>query len=210
MTRLKSPRLILAVGLIAALSIAVVAQQRSTATSMTTAATAFLASLTPEQRQQATFAFDSAERLRWHFVPQFERNGLQIKAMTEPQRKLAHELLKTGLSARGYDTYTKIMQLENILRDVEKGSGPTRDPEGYRFSVFGTPAVKGAWGWRVEFHHISLHFSVVQWHCDLQHTVVRRCEPRGSEGRTAEGTADTRRARRHGACARDVARRRSA
>jgi len=51
--------------------------------------------------------------------------------------------------------------LENILRDVEKGSGPTRDPEGYRFSVFGTPAVKGAWGWRVEFHHISLHFSVV-------------------------------------------------
>src|SRR4029078_8945258 len=102
MTRLKSPRLILAVGLIAALSIAVVAQQRSTATSMTTAATAFLASLTPEQRQQATFAFDSAERLRWHFVPQFERNGLQIKAMTEPQRKLAHDLLKTGLSARGY------------------------------------------------------------------------------------------------------------
>ena len=86
---------------------------------MTTAATNFLASLNPEQRQQATFAFDSAERLRWHFVPQFERNGLQIKAMTEPQRKLAHELLKTGLSARGYDTYTKIMALENILRDVE-------------------------------------------------------------------------------------------
>jgi hypothetical protein len=68
-------------------------------------------------------------------------------------------LLKTGLSARGYDTYTKIMQLENILRDVEKGSGPTRDPEGYRFSVFGTPSSKGAWGWRVEFHHVSLHFS---------------------------------------------------
>ena len=161
MTRLTSPRLILAIGLIAAVSIAVVAQQRSTATAMTTAATNFMASLTPEQRQQATFAFDSAERLRWHFVPQFERNGLQIKAMTEPQRKLAHELLKTGLSARGYDTYTKIMQLENILRDVEKGRGPTRDPEGYRFSVFGTPSAKGAWGWRVEFHHVSLHFSVV-------------------------------------------------
>ena len=161
MTRSISPRIILAGGLVVVLGIAVVAQQRTTATTMTTAATNFLASLTPEQRQQATFAFDSAERLRWHFVPQFERNGLQIKAMTEPQRKLAHELLKTGLSARGYDTYTKIMQLENILRDVEKGSGPTRDPQGYRFSVFGTPAVKGTWGWRVEFHHISLHFDVV-------------------------------------------------
>ncbi len=161
MTRFTSPRIILAFGLLAALGGgAVVAQQRSSA-SMTTAATSFLASLTPEQKQQATFAFDSAERLRWHFVPQFERNGLQIKAMTEPQRKLAHELLKTGLSARGYTTYTQIMQLENILRDVEKGGGPTRDPEGYRFAVFGTPAAKGTWGWRVEFHHISLHFDVV-------------------------------------------------
>jgi len=161
MTRLTSPRLILAIGLVAALGIAVVAQQRSTATAMTTAATNFLAALNPEQRQQATFAFDSAERLRWHFVPQFERNGLQIKAMTEPQRKLAHELLKTGLSARGYDTYTKIMQLESILKAVEKGSGPTRDPEGYRFSVFGAPSAKGTWGWRVEFHHVSLRFDVV-------------------------------------------------
>jgi Protein of unknown function (DUF3500) len=128
---------------------------------MATAATNFLASLTPEQRQRATFAFDSAERVRWHFVPQFERNGLQLKEMTEPQRKLAHELLKTGLSARGYSTYTQIMQLENILKAQEKGSGPTRDPEGYRFSVFGTPSAKETWGWRVEFHHVSLHFDVV-------------------------------------------------
>ena len=81
--------------------------------------------------------------------------------MTEPQRKLAHDLLKTGLSERGYTTYTQIMQLENILKVVEKGSGPTRDPEGYRFSVFGTPSPKGTWGWRVEFHHVSLHFDVV-------------------------------------------------
>jgi hypothetical protein len=159
MTRFISPRLLLALGLLVALSMAGAAQQRATA--MSNAATAFLASLTPEQRQQATFAFDSAERLRWHFVPQFERNGLQVKAMTEPQRTLAHELLKTGLSARGYDTYTKIMQLENILREVEQGRGPIRDPEGYRFSIFGTPSAKGTWGWRVEFHHISLHFSVV-------------------------------------------------
>jgi len=160
MTRLKSPRIIVVAAVLVAMGIAVVAQQRATA-SMTTAATSFLASLTPEQRKQATFAFDSEERLRWHFVPQFERNGLQIRTMTEPQRKLAHDLLKTGLSVRGYDTYTKIMQLENILKAAENGSGPTRDPEGYRFAVFGTPAAKGTWGWRVEFHHVSLHFDVV-------------------------------------------------
>jgi hypothetical protein len=160
MNRIASPRIALAVGLLVAFCAGVVAQQRS-APSMTTAATNFLAALTPEQRQRATFAFDSAERMRWHFVPQFERNGLQVREMTEPQRKLAHELLKTGLSARGYTTYTQIMQLENILKAQENGSGPTRDPEGYRFSVFGTPSQKGTWGWRVEFHHVSLHFDVV-------------------------------------------------
>ena len=63
MTRFTSPRISLALALLAALGGgAVVAQQRSSA-SMTTAATSFLASLTPEQKQQATFAFDSAERL---------------------------------------------------------------------------------------------------------------------------------------------------
>ena len=145
---------------------------------MATAAEQFLASLTPEQRQQATFAFDSAERLRWHFVPQFERNGLQIKAMTEPQRKLAHELLKTGLSDRGYTTYTQIMQLENILRDVEKGSGPTRDPEGYRFSVFGTPVRQGHVGLarRVPSHLAALRRR--ERDGDFEHAVVCRRQPR--------------------------------
>jgi len=162
MTRLISPRVLLALGVVAALGGAMVqAQRTSSSAAMATAAEKFLASLTLEQRQQATFQFDSAERLRWHFVPQFERNGLQLKAMTEPQRKLAQELLRTGLSDRGYTTYTQIMQLENILKATEKGSGPGRDPEGYRFSVFGTPSAKGTWGWRVEFHHISLHFDVV-------------------------------------------------
>lgn len=162
MTRFISPRVLLALIVVAALGGAIVhAQRTSSSGGMATAAEKFLASLTPEQRQQATFQFDSAERLRWHFVPQFERNGLQIKAMTEPQRKLAQDLLKTGLSDRGYTTYSQIMQLENILKVVEKGNGPTRDPEGYRFSVFGTPSPKGTWAWRVEFHHVSLHFTVV-------------------------------------------------
>ena len=162
MSRLTSPRVILALVILAALGGAIVqAQRTSSSAAMATAAEKFLGSLTPEQRQQATFTFESAERLRWHFVPQFERNGLMIKTMTEPQRKLAHELLKTGLSDRGYTAYTQIMQLENILRAQEKGGGPTRDPEAYRFSVFGTPSAKGTWAWRVEFHHVSLHYTIV-------------------------------------------------
>src|SRR5436190_2071752 len=36
-----------------------------------------------------------------------------------------------------------------------------RDSERYFFSVFGTPSGKDTWGWRVEGHHVSLHFTVV-------------------------------------------------
>ena len=42
-----------------------------------------------------------------------------------------------------------------------RGGNPVvRDPELYFFSVFGDPTSKGAWGWRVDGHHVSLHFAI--------------------------------------------------
>ena len=111
------------------------AQRASSA--MMAAANSFLSSLTPEQRKQATFPFEADERMHWNFIPDetFPRNGLPLKAMTEPQRKAAHALLRSGLSDRGYQTYTAIIQLENILRAVEGGGKMARDPDAY--SVLG-------------------------------------------------------------------------
>jgi hypothetical protein len=145
-----------------------IASQRTGAT-MAKSATALLDSLTTEQREKAADPLNSPDRTHWNFIPtnMFPRQGLPIKEMTEPQRKLAHELLKSGLSQRGYTTTTAIMdQLEAILRDTEaaarggKPGGNIRDPELYFFTVFGTPAAKGTWGWRVEGHHVSLHFTI--------------------------------------------------
>lgn len=140
-----------------------VASQRS-ASAMAGAANKWVAALTPDQKAQATFEFDSEERLRWHFVPNemHPRKGVTVKEMTEPQRALAHALLKTGLSARGYLTATAIMELEKILQVVEgeKRRFP-RDHEAYYLAVFGTPGDKKAWGWRLEGHHISVRFDIV-------------------------------------------------
>jgi uncharacterized protein DUF3500 len=140
---------------------ALIATQRAAA-SMASAANRFLASLTPEQRQQAALPFDSDDRSRWHYVPteSFPRKGLTIKAMNESQRQLAHALLKAGLSQRGYTTTTAIMNLETILRALEANGRMVRDPEIYYFTVFGEPTAKGPWGWRVEGHHVSIHFTV--------------------------------------------------
>jgi len=89
----------------AALGGSMYASQRSAA-AMSDAAGKWLASLTADQKQRATFAFDSEERTHWHYVPneQLPRKGVQIKEMSEAQRTLAWELLKTGLSARGFTT----------------------------------------------------------------------------------------------------------
>jgi hypothetical protein len=131
---------------------------------MVAAATELLAALTPEQRARTVFALDNTtERTRFNYVPTetFARNGLVLRELSGPQRNLVHELLKSGLSDRGYFTYTQIMALEDILKVLEQPARFERDKDKYFVSVFGTPADKGAWGWRFEGHHISLHFTML-------------------------------------------------
>jgi hypothetical protein len=159
MTRIRTSLFL--VFLVAPVVIAVIAAERTPAT-MSAAASKWLASLSSEQKQKGAFPFEGSERSHWGFVPteMFPRNGLTIKEMSAAQRQLAHELLKSGLSQRGYLTATTIMDLEHILKITDSAT-LVRDQERYFFSVFGTPADRGAWGWRVEGHHISLNFTVI-------------------------------------------------
>jgi hypothetical protein len=164
MSRLDRIRLAAAVLIASALVGAGTLASERTAATMAKAASAFLATLTPDQRARAAMPFDGDERLRWHFIPNemFPRKGLTIKEMAEPVRRAAHDLLKTGLSQKGYLTVTGIMELEDILRAIEGGVRMARNKEEYYFSVFGTPSANGPWAWRVEGHHVSLRFTVVR------------------------------------------------
>ena len=130
-----------------------------TGSQMATAARRFLTALDREQLAVATFPYEAPERLNWHFIPR-ERKGLSIKAMTSAQRALTFGLLHTGLGASGYLKATTIMSLEQVLKDIEKGSGPVRDPELYFVTLFGKPSDRGEWGWRIEGHHLSLNFTL--------------------------------------------------
>ena len=128
-----------------------------TGSRMAVAADRFLASLSGEQASKARYDFDSEERLNWHFIPR-ERKGLPIKELNSEQRALAFGLIQSGLAGSGFLKATSIMSLEAILRDMEQGRGPTRDPELYFLTIFGKPSDRGKWGWRVEGHHLSLNF----------------------------------------------------
>jgi hypothetical protein len=129
------------------------------ADTMATAARAFLDALTPEQKQKAQMPLASDERFNWFYTP-VPRKGLTLKEMTPAQRTAAMNLLRVGLSEKGYSKAETIRSLEDILAEIEKNP-VRRDKELYYFSIFGDPGAKGAWGWRYEGHHLSQHWTIV-------------------------------------------------
>ena len=133
------------------------AQVEPTGSRMTGAADRFVDSLSAAQVAKATLPFDSPERLNWHFIPR-PRKGLPIKELSPEQRPLAFALIESGLGGSGFLRATTIMSLEQILKELEKGKGPVRDPELYFLTIFGKPLDRGKWGWRIEGHHLSLNF----------------------------------------------------
>jgi hypothetical protein len=137
-----------------------------TAERMAVACANFLETLTPELRRKVEIPFEDSERFRWHYIPieMWERKGISFKEMNEKERGAAFNLLASGLSERGYQKATSIIELESTLGDIERAEGSARlvrDPELYFFSVFGDPTNGKPWGWRAEGHHVSLHFTVV-------------------------------------------------
>lgn len=150
--------------LVACLAVAAVAacapraeQVRSPEGEMSVAASGFLASLTPELRARAAFAFDAPERTDWHFVPR-AFHGVELGSLDARQRDRAMALLRAAASERGVRKAEDIMALDGVLRDLEQGRGQRRDPLAYAIAVFGTPGTE-PWGWRIEGHHLSLSFT---------------------------------------------------
>ncbi len=127
---------------------------------MAETATRFLAALTPEQAAQACIGFAADERRNFHYVP-IERKGLPLRDMTPYQRHLASALLAAGLSQTGFIKAVTIMSLEDVLKVMENAAADYRNPEKYYFSIFGTPSTTGTWGYRVEGHHISQNYTIL-------------------------------------------------
>lgn len=127
---------------------------------MAAAAGKFIESLSPELRAKAVMAFEDKAREDWHFVPR-KSAGVEFGEMTAAQKMAARDLMRSALSSRGMNTVEEIMLLDAVLRELENGRGPRRDPLGYAIAIFGTPGA-GPWGWKLEGHHISLNFTGVR------------------------------------------------
>lgn len=132
---------------------------------MVRAANSFLKTLTEEQKKLTVRTLADSVRFDWNYTPR-ERQGFTLKQMSSNQRTAAMELVRVVLSKEGYFKAEQIIDLENVLRVLEKRSNTDtwRDPENYAFLIFGTPGNKDPWGWRIEGHHLSLHFSSINGH----------------------------------------------
>ena len=150
------------------LSIAVAYESTKTETLMASAAERLLESLNRMQRMGTIFKLDAQERTNWHYFPEtgfadeygYVRNGITFKDMDPKQRHLAYGLLSSGLGRSGFHKAMNVMALEEIVRVIEDDHTGYRDAERFHFTVFGQPSLTGDWAWRVEGHHLSLHYLI--------------------------------------------------
>ena len=129
---------------------------RSLAARMADQASTLVASL-PAARHR----FDDPARTEWAYFPA-EHPGAAFGGFDTDQRVLLFALLGTGLSLAGLAKVSAVMALEPVLDHLE-GSAlrPVRDLGRYSFSLWGEPGDEGAWAWRFEGHHVSVHVTML-------------------------------------------------
>ena len=122
---------------------------------------AFLAKLDPEKRKTASFAWNGSEWRGWNYfgVTGYIKPGLRLEQMNADQKSAAWTLLGTVFSPRGLEKTKNVMTLQDVLAASGNGTGK-RSSEQFSFSVFGTPAETGSWGFRLEGHHLTQSIAV--------------------------------------------------
>lgn len=121
----------------------------------------FLSSLDPDRLKAASFAWDGSEWRSWNYfgVGGYAKPGLRLEQMSAAQKAAAWDLLTTLLSPGGIEKTKNVMTLQDVLAAQGNGAGQ-RSSERFSFSVFGTPAETGAWGFRLEGHHLTQSIAV--------------------------------------------------
>ena len=147
------------------------------ASQMTSAAEAFIATLSEDQRKSTVLPLHVDERATWSNLPiiMVQPDGLLIGDMNDGQRLALHDLLRASMSSQGYAKISAIMRLDDLLYDIERAkmendperrNDPrrrklleTRSSGNYAVSLFGEPA-NGDWGWKLAGHHAAVNFTV--------------------------------------------------
>lgn len=121
----------------------------------------FTATLEPDKLKAASFPWNGSEWRNWNYfgVGGYIKPGLRLEQMNTAQKAAAWDVLAAVWSPAGLAKAKNVMLLQDILAQSGNGAGQ-RSSERFSISVFGTPAEKGAWGFRVEGHHLTQSVAV--------------------------------------------------
>jgi hypothetical protein len=127
------------------------------------AAEAFLKTLDEAQRKKVLFAFsDDTQRRNWSNLPTgiYQRAGLRLGELTEPQRKAALAILATALSPAGYTKIINILDAEQALKDAGGNpKGLVFGKDEFYFSFVGAPSPTAPWMLQFGGHHLALNLT---------------------------------------------------
>ena len=126
------------------------------------AAQAFLAALTPEQRARTTYPVDDVEWRKWANQDIYIRQGVSFLEMTDAQREKAFDLIRAGLSAKGFTQTRNIMRLNYTLGELNDNNFDRYGEWPYYLTVMGEPSATEPWGWQFDGHHAVINYFVLR------------------------------------------------
>ncbi len=126
------------------------------------AASAFIASLTPEQKLHTIFGVDSPEWRRWCNVDNgiYTRQGVSLRQMNPAQVAAARRLLLATLSAKGMALMDAIRHTDETLAELNHDRLAYGE-DLYYFTVMGLPSPTKPWGWQIDGHHCVINTFVL-------------------------------------------------
>ena len=151
------------------------------------AATAFLDSLTPAQREHTLFAVDADEWRMWiNAFPTWDPHGLSLEDLEPAQRERALAILEASLSATGYSDARTAMKLNAALGELINQYRDTLTEYRYSLAIFGTPSTTQPWGWQLWGHHLDVHCFIIGRQMVLTPTFIG-AEPTEADRGTHKG-----------------------
>ncbi|MFC8342229.1 DUF3500 domain-containing protein [Streptomyces sp. NPDC057280] len=124
------------------------------------AANAFLAALTDDQKTSTQFTVHSTEWRLWSNIDSYERQGVSLADLSDDQKALGTALLKTALSADGLETTEKIRKINQAAGEAI-GNTNSFNEDAYYWTVMGTPSATEPWGFQFDGHHLVINYFVL-------------------------------------------------
>jgi hypothetical protein len=147
-----------------------------------TAAQAVLGTLDASGKAKVQYPFDSSQKTRWSNLPSpmFERTGIRLGDLSEPQRAAVMNLISVALSGPGYQKVLDIMRGDEVLRETGGGrgagpaggrgpapggargrGGPAFGQDEYYLAFVGTPSNDAPWMLQFGGHHLAINLTLM-------------------------------------------------